>query len=90
MYKTQGDTPLFLPLLSRVSPTTSTPKKPILKSSKKLVPASRSGRAGTVFTDLSGTWSGKVLEASYDQNKTKRGNKSVKKVEREEKAKLHQ
>ncbi|GAA5851466.1 hypothetical protein JCM9279_001076 [Rhodotorula babjevae] len=95
-----GDSPVFLPLLSRIplratpltAPPASSSNPPPSSSSttsststtastspraKQLtVPASRAGRAPLVFTDLSGTPQGRRLEQSYDQGKTKRGNKA--------------
>ncbi|GAA6052698.1 hypothetical protein JCM3770_007180 [Rhodotorula araucariae] len=79
-----GDSPVFLPLLSRVPlratpltapPAGSTAASPAPPPSKAtlVVPAARAGRAPLVFTDLSGTPAGKKLEASYDRTKTKRG-----------------
>ena len=44
---------------------------------EKLVKATKPGRAGTIFRDVSGTWEGKKMEESYDKDKTKRGNKSA-------------
>ncbi|BGP38487.1 hypothetical protein JCM10450v2_002435 [Rhodotorula kratochvilovae] len=79
-----GDSPVFLPLLSRVplraTPLTAPPagstaasSTPAPSKATLVVPASRAGRAPLVFTDLSGTPEGKKLEASYDRSKTKRG-----------------
>ncbi|GAA6028109.1 hypothetical protein JCM8097_001875 [Rhodosporidiobolus ruineniae] len=83
-----GDQPV-LPLLKRVpnrtTPLTAVP--PLSASSasdaaaalaakkknSRVVPASRPGRAATVFTDLSGTWRGDKMKASYDPKKTRRG-----------------
>ncbi|GJN87280.1 hypothetical protein Rhopal_000228-T1 [Rhodotorula paludigena] len=77
-----GDSPVFLPLLSRIplratplteAPSPSPPSSPSSSPTSTTVPASRPGRAATVFTDLSGSKAGAVLEASYDRKKTKRG-----------------
>ncbi|GAA5838281.1 hypothetical protein JCM3766R1_005508 [Sporobolomyces carnicolor] len=81
-----GDSPVFLPLLSRVpkrdTPLTSVPPlsstsadDSLASSSTKtrVVPASRPGRAATVFVDLSGTKEGEALASSYDPKKTRRG-----------------
>ncbi|GAA5948871.1 hypothetical protein JCM21900_003455 [Sporobolomyces salmonicolor] len=77
-----GDSPVFLPLLSRVPnrevPLTSTPlsdSPSTLRSTSNttVVPPSRPGRAATVFTDLSATKEGEALKKSYDPKKTKRG-----------------
>ncbi|TNY18524.1 eukaryotic mitochondrial regulator protein-domain-containing protein [Rhodotorula diobovata] len=80
-----GDSPVFLPLLSRVplrstplttppaSSTTTAATTSTDKNKSLLVPASRAGRASILFSDLSGTSQGKKLEESYDRSKTKRG-----------------
>ncbi|GAA5898697.1 mitochondrial 37S ribosomal protein mS45 MRPS35 [Sporobolomyces salmoneus] len=81
-----GDSPVFLPLLSRVpkraTPLTSVPPLSSTSASSlpsttttksRTIPASRPGRAATVFVDLSGTKEGEELQKSYDPRKTKRG-----------------
>ncbi|GAA6017919.1 hypothetical protein JCM11491_001216 [Sporobolomyces phaffii] len=79
-----GDSPVFLPLLSRVpkrsTPLASVPPLSTVSPSShststqtRVVPATRPGRAATVFVDLSGTKEGQELEKSYDPKKTKRG-----------------
>ncbi|GAA5821397.1 hypothetical protein JCM11251_004604 [Rhodosporidiobolus azoricus] len=82
-----GDSPV-LPALRRV-PDRAVPltEAPLLSASPssssssagkvKTVPASRPGRAATVFTDLSGTKRGEGMQATYNANKTKRGNPAV-------------
>ncbi|GAA6000255.1 hypothetical protein JCM10207_007926 [Rhodosporidiobolus poonsookiae] len=83
-----GDSPVFLPALSRVpnravplaeapplsaSSSASAAASSSSSSKSRLVPASRAGRAGTLFTDLSGTAKGAEMQRSYDPRKTKRG-----------------
>ncbi|BGP23171.1 ribosomal protein S35, mitochondrial protein [Rhodotorula toruloides] len=81
-----GESPVFLPLLKQVpkrgTPLSETPLvsktdsvAPSKPEPKVLVaPASRQGRAPTVFRDLSGTEQGEKLASSYNPKKTKRGN----------------
>lgn len=83
----QGDSSVFLPLLAKRSAgsatasspsTTTNPRSPRTTKPKiKVVPASRPGRAATVFRDLSGTEQGAKLEKTYDSKKTKRGKPAV-------------
>ncbi|GAA5995508.1 hypothetical protein JCM5350_006018 [Sporobolomyces pararoseus] len=97
-----GDSPVFLPLLSRVPkrdtpltsvpPLSSTPASSLPSSpstNTRIVPASRPGRAATVFVDLSGTKEGQELEKTYDPKKTKRG-LPARKVREEVEAKQEQ
>ncbi|GAA5869414.1 hypothetical protein JCM16303_000459 [Sporobolomyces ruberrimus] len=90
-----GDSPVFLPLLSRVSkrdtpltsvpPLSSTSPSALATSTKtQVVPATRPGRASTIFVDLSGTKEGQELERSYDPTKTKRGTPARKRAEAEQ------
>lgn len=90
-----GDSPVFLPLLNRVPkrdvpltsipPLSSTSPSSLQHSNAKIqvVPASRPGRAATVFTDLSGTKEGEELQKSYDVKKTRRGLPAKKAVDKE-------
>ncbi|BGO98088.1 hypothetical protein RTG_01289 [Rhodotorula toruloides ATCC 204091] len=90
-----GDSPVFLPLLTQVpnraTPLTETPRISKTDSASRkpepkvlVAPASREGRAPTVFTDLSGTEQGEKLASSYKPNKTKRGNARKRAAGREE------
>lgn len=82
---TQGDSSVFLPLLAKRSTGSATPSSSSSttttslknKPQVKTVPASRPGRAATVFRDLSGTEQGSKLEKTYDSDKTKRGKPAV-------------
>ncbi|GAA5855942.1 hypothetical protein JCM8547_000423 [Rhodosporidiobolus lusitaniae] len=87
-----GDSPVFLPALARTplrsTPLTSVPplsasptdpSTPVVKGKSTTVPASRPGRAATIFTDLSGTPRGEKMGSSYDPKKTKRGHPAAKK-----------
>ncbi|GAA5867286.1 hypothetical protein JCM1840_005011 [Sporobolomyces johnsonii] len=84
-----GDSPVFLPLLSRVPkrdvsltspPLSDSPSSTFRTPNTTVVPASRPGRAPTVFTDLSATKEGEELKMSYDPKKTKRGLPAKKKA----------
>ncbi|GAA5974182.1 hypothetical protein JCM11641_003311 [Rhodosporidiobolus odoratus] len=76
-----GDSPVFLPLLARVPARktplvdVSSPSSPA-SSRSTVIPATRPGRAATIFTDLSGTKKGAELQQTYDAKKTKRGHPS--------------
>lgn len=87
----QGDSSVFLPLLAKrsagsatPSSTTTTSPATTSKPQSKTVPASRPGRAATVFRDLSGTEQGSKLEKTYDSEKTKRGKPAVGRSSRRE------
>ncbi|KAK4698965.1 hypothetical protein P7C70_g7304, partial [Phenoliferia sp. Uapishka_3] len=69
-----GDSPVFLPLLAKTSATTNAKPRRVVKDF--VAPASRPGRAATVFKDVSGTFAGKAFEATRKE-KTKRGKKRV-------------
>ncbi|BGP14431.1 hypothetical protein JCM10213_004554 [Rhodosporidiobolus nylandii] len=82
-----GDSPVFLPLLARTpkreTPLTEAPSlsaQPSRSSRTTTVPASRPGRAATIFTDLSGTKKGAELQRTYDAKKTRRGHPAKKAV----------
>ncbi|GAA5891391.1 hypothetical protein JCM6882_004680 [Rhodosporidiobolus microsporus] len=83
-----GDSPV-LPALRRV-PNRAVPltEAPALSSSAasssssasgkvKTVPATRPGRAATVFADVSATKRGERMQATYDPKKTRRGNPAI-------------
>ncbi|GAA5936150.1 mitochondrial 37S ribosomal protein mS45 MRPS35 [Sporobolomyces koalae] len=79
-----GDSPVFLPLLARIpkraapldsvpSLSSATPSSSPASSRIQVVPASRPGRAATVFSDLSGTKEGQEMAKSFDSKRTRRG-----------------
>lgn len=73
MTRLQGDSPVFLPLLAKVSESGDKPK-PRRVREDLVAPASRPGRAATVFKDVSGTSAGKAFAATRKEQ-TKRGKK---------------
>ncbi|KAK4053451.1 hypothetical protein OIV83_001618 [Microbotryomycetes sp. JL201] len=80
-----NDTPVFLPMLASLPPrpkdkpvpTRIASDQPEDAARTKVVPASRPGRPALLFKDVSGTTRGQQLAASYNPNKTKRGNRST-------------